>query len=83
MKAVDAVMTNIKPPNEIRHLPRRLEDRKFWKASEFCNFSLFYSLVALAGVLLRRYLLHWLLLVNAISEESVKQRLLSSVCRAN
>jgi len=80
-KAVDTILANIKPPNEIRRLPRSLEDRKFWKASEFRNFLLFYSPVALADVLPRKYFLHWMLLVNAINlllgesitEESVEQ----------
>ena len=65
--ALDNVIKSIKPPDEVRRLPRTVDDRKFWKASEYCNFLLFYSPVALMNTLPKQYYMHWLLLVNALN----------------
>jgi len=40
---IDNSLLTIKPPTEIRRLPRSIESRKYWKASEWRNFLLFYS----------------------------------------
>lgn len=64
---LDEVLLRIKPPNEVRRTPRSIE--KFlalWKASEFRNWLLFYSAIALKSVLPTSYYNHWLLLVNSI-----------------
>jgi hypothetical protein len=54
----------MKPPNEIHRLPRSLQTRKFWKASEYKSFLLFYSPVILKDILPHRYFAQWLLLVK-------------------
>lgn len=63
---LDDFISNIKPPQSFNRLPRRLTDYNFYKASEFYNFLLFYSLPALRDHLPRKYLQHWMILVKAI-----------------
>jgi len=63
---VDQLLKQIRIPDEINRLPRSLEDRKFWKATEFRSFLLIYSPVILMGVLPKKFYTHWLLLCNAI-----------------
>lgn len=55
----------IKPPTSITRPPRSISLRKYWKASEYRHFLLFYSLPCLFGILPRQYLDHLLLLVQA------------------
>jgi hypothetical protein len=64
---IDEIMLRIKPPAEIKRLPRRLSQMKFWKASELRHFLLLYSPVVLKDVLPRAYYAHWLLLVNGVT----------------
>jgi len=66
-KVVDAILTAISPPDEVRRLPRTIADRTFWKASEYRNFLLLYSPVILWGILPKAYYYHWMLLVNGIT----------------
>ena len=66
INAVDSMVTNCKPPHEIKRLPRSLTLRKLWKASEWRSFLLFYSPVCLKRTLLKRFFDHWCLLVFAI-----------------
>jgi len=63
---VDQMLKLIRVPDEINRLPRSLEDRKFWKATEFRSFLLIYSPVILMEVLPKKFYTHWLLLCNAI-----------------
>jgi len=64
---IDTALLKINPPAEIRRLPRSLDSRKYWKASEWRNFLLFYSPVILHKLLPSKYYDHWLLLVFAVS----------------
>lgn len=64
---LDQVLLSVKPPNEIRRTPRSME--KFlalWKASEFRNWLLFYSVIALKSILPSTFYNHWLYLVNTM-----------------
>lgn len=55
------------PPHEFSRAPRSIKKhRKFWKASEFRCWLLYYSLPLLLGVLPALYLHHYALLVCAI-----------------
>ncbi|KAK9976617.1 hypothetical protein ABG768_021822 [Culter alburnus] len=63
---IDQELLNIKPPVEITRTPRSLKDRKYWKASEWRSFLLFYSLPILNGVLMKKYWNHLFLLVFAL-----------------
>jgi hypothetical protein len=64
---IDGVLLNIKPTTDVKRLPRSVESRKFWKASEWRNFLLFYSPIALRNVLPSKFYDHWMLLVFAIN----------------
>jgi len=66
VKLLNRLLKSIRPPDEIHRLPRSLDDRKFWKATEYRNFLLIYSPVILVDVLPKRYYTHWLLLCNGI-----------------
>lgn len=45
-------------------VPWSLNQRRFWKASEWQNWLLYYSLFVLKGVLPRNIYQHWLILVT-------------------
>ncbi|KZR98770.1 Uncharacterized protein APZ42_005664, partial [Daphnia magna] len=64
---IDDELANLKVPNEIlrdfRNMSSHLGD---WKASEYRNFLLFYSPVALKKLLPPVYYKHWMLLVSAM-----------------
>lgn len=64
-KANEFLMSS-KPPNDICRLHRSLDERGFWKASEWRAFLLFYSPLIVKQYLPIRYLNHWMLLVFAI-----------------
>lgn len=66
IKEVDIRLETIKPPVEITRTPRSITDRKFWKASEWRAFLLFYALPSLKGILPARFVNHLFLLVFGI-----------------
>ena len=63
---IDRRLTGICPPSDVRRLPRPVKDRKFWKATEWRAWLLFYSIPVLSDVLPVKYLQHWLILVECI-----------------
>lgn len=63
---VNQRLISVSPPHEVSRVPRKLDTRKHWKASEWRSFLLFYSLFVLQGILPSRYLNHLFLLVHAI-----------------
>lgn len=63
---IDNTLLEIKPPSTIKRLPRSLTYRKYWKASEWRNFLLFYSPIVLKPYFPREFFRHWCLLVFAI-----------------
>lgn len=66
MRVLESRIKDIKPPHRITRLPRSLAESKYWKASEWRAWLLFYSLPVLDGVLQTRYVKHLSLLVSAI-----------------
>lgn len=67
LKIVDKRLLSICPTLKISRLPRSIEhDIKYWKASEFQNFLLFYGLPVLKGVLDQERFLHFAFFVHAI-----------------
>nr|XP_020441759.1 uncharacterized protein LOC109951534 [Monopterus albus] len=67
----------IKPPVEITRTPRSLSERKFWKASEWRAFLLFYALPILKGILPVRFWNNLFLLVFSIYtllQDTIKTR---------
>ena len=63
---VEARLLTIEPPCELTRTPRKLSDRKLWKAHEWKNFLCYYSLLCLEEYLPKKYLNHWFLLVYGI-----------------
>lgn len=56
----------LKPPREIRRLPRAFTERNYWKAAEWRNFLLFYSPLLIGRFVQAKYFHHWMLLVYAM-----------------
>ncbi|KAH7932345.1 hypothetical protein HPB51_029342 [Rhipicephalus microplus] len=66
IRMVDERLCAIKPPQCITRLPRSVELRKFWKASEWQQWLLYYSLVCVHRILPGKYHKHFSLLVKAV-----------------
>lgn len=67
IQEVDKRLLQIKPPNDITRCPRKIENEiKYWKASEFRSFLLFYGPVVLRGILPIEHYTHFILLSEAI-----------------
>lgn len=67
IKDIDTFLISIKPSLNISRTPRKVSERLHLKAHELVIWLLFYCLPALKLYLPRKYLLHWSLLVKAIS----------------
>ena len=64
---VDKRLLSIKPTLNISRLPRSIQnDLKYWKASEFRSFLLYYGAPVLNGILDKERFCHYLLLVNSV-----------------
>ncbi|XP_073255018.1 uncharacterized protein [Porites lutea] len=57
----------IKVPDVITRCPRSLADRATWKATEYRNWLLHYSVPVLKGVLPSQHFLHYTMLVTAVA----------------
>ena len=67
VKQIDKMLLRIRPPHEFRRTPRSLEKtHKYWKASEYRAWLLFYSIPILFEFLPKDYLLHLNLLVKSM-----------------
>lgn len=63
----DSKLLQIKPPITITRTPRSIQQhRAYWKASEYRNWLLFYSLPVMLYILPQEYLAHHMLLVESI-----------------
>ena len=51
----DSRRANIKPPNHISRIPRSLNDRVHYKASQYQTWLLYYSLPVMRGILHQLY----------------------------
>jgi len=63
---LDERLMSMKPTFEITRIPRSITQLKLWKASEYKNFALYYSLISLKGLMPKKYVQHWLLLVYSM-----------------
>lgn len=63
---IDELISNIKAPNQIVRLTRNLSEKEFWKAREWENWTLYYSLSIFEIVLEKKFTVHWALFVDAI-----------------
>ncbi|XP_037560291.1 uncharacterized protein LOC119437304 [Dermacentor silvarum] len=66
IRRIDERLCAIKPPQCITRLPTSVQLRKFWKASEWQQWLLYFSLVCLDGMLPGKYMKHFSLLVKAM-----------------
>uniref|UniRef100_A0ABM0N1J6 Uncharacterized protein LOC102800872 n=1 Tax=Saccoglossus kowalevskii TaxID=10224 RepID=A0ABM0N1J6_SACKO len=67
LELIDTKILRIKPPHVITRAPRNIfNELSHWKASEFRNFLLFYSIPVLWKILPNEYFQHYCLLVEAI-----------------
>ena len=67
LKAVDLNLLNQRPPHDFSRVPRSLsKHRHHWKASEFRNWLLYYSLPILSSILPPLYFHHYALFVCAL-----------------
>ena len=64
---IDTRLSCIMPPSEITRIPRSVNQRAYWKGSEWHWWLLLYCPVILHGLLPLRYFRHLLLLVNAVN----------------
>lgn len=63
---IDDFLLNIRPPYFFNRMPRSITLHKFFKASEYYNWILYYSIPAVVNYLPNKYFQHWLLLVIAL-----------------
>ncbi|KAM7292842.1 uncharacterized protein ISCGN_025977 [Ixodes scapularis] len=80
--AMNKILLSMQPPSEITRTPRRLEDRAYWKATEYRALLLFYGYVVLKPVLPPQYFQHFILLASAVYlllKEQISER---DVCEA-
>ena len=67
VNAIDSVLVKLKPPHDFTRAPRSIaRHRKYWKASEFRNWLLYYSLPLLLHKLPSLYYHHYAPLVCAM-----------------
>nr|XP_054775430.1 uncharacterized protein LOC129283847 [Lytechinus pictus] len=89
---IDKRLKSIQPPSNVARAPRPISVRKYWKASEWYSWLLFYGVICLNGILPEEFLQHFIVLVKAsflllqksISLADIKQSdvlLFSFVCR--
>ncbi|XP_049527088.1 uncharacterized protein LOC119459693 [Dermacentor silvarum] len=60
-------LCSMKPPAHFHRLQRSLSLRRFWKASEWQQWLLFFAMPCMDGVLDAKYLNHFALLVRGVS----------------
>ncbi|XP_049517796.1 uncharacterized protein LOC125943205 [Dermacentor silvarum] len=58
LSRIDVRLLSIKPPHCITRLPRSIQERSHWKASEWRNWLLFYALPCLNDILHQEYWRH-------------------------
>ena len=73
IKYIDKILTSSKVPTQLARSPRSIKERKYWKAREWDNFLLHFSipiLIEMSTEILNEvansYCAHWALLVDAI-----------------
>ncbi|KAL7286987.1 hypothetical protein TKK_0018785 [Trichogramma kaykai] len=73
---MDQHMIDIAAPNQLARLTRKITERNDWKAREWENFTLYYSVPLLSTKISRQKLNHWLLYVEAlyiVTQDSISE----------
>lgn len=65
-KEVDSRLLSITPTDAVSRGPRSLNDRSDYRGHEWFHWVVFYSIPVLTGILPKRFLNHWSLLVKGI-----------------
>lgn len=89
---VDNRLSQIRPTLDISRLPKSIQnDLKYWKASEYRSFLLFYGAAVLPGILDNERFSHFILLVNAMhillkcgstdAEVDLAEKMLTTFCQ--
>lgn len=60
------LLVAIQPPVALTRVPRSVKEQKYWKASEWRSFLLFYALPVLCGILSKKHWNHLFFLVFVI-----------------
>lgn len=63
---INTFVMSIRPPHSFHRMPRSIDLFKFYKASEFLHWILYYSIPSVIDYLPDIYFQHWLLLVIAL-----------------
>ena len=63
---IDNALTNIKALHQIVRLTRSFTEKEFWKAREWENWTLFFSLPILSSILPNNFVMHWALFVEGM-----------------
>ncbi|KAL7290580.1 hypothetical protein TKK_0015345 [Trichogramma kaykai] len=66
IEELDEQMKKIKPPDQLQRLTRLISERDDWKAREWENFVLYYSIPILKSKISERKFNHWLLFVEGL-----------------
>lgn len=66
VKEIDDFLLDIRPPYFFNRMPRSITLHGFFKASEYYNWILYYSVPAVVNYLPDKYFQHWLLLVISL-----------------
>ena len=67
IEEADSKLMQIQPPNSITRVPRSIQEhRKYWKASEYRAWLLYYSLPVMCNILPADYIGHHMLLVETV-----------------
>lgn len=68
VQEADLKLLQIKPPNMITRVPRSIQQhRSYWKATEYRSWLLYYSLPVMINILPVDYIIHHMLLVEAVA----------------
>ena len=59
-------LLNVKPPKSISRRPRKISERRFWKANEWRSWLLYFALPCLDELLAQPYLEHFSILVESL-----------------
>uniref|UniRef100_A0ABD2WZ19 Transposase domain-containing protein n=2 Tax=Trichogramma kaykai TaxID=54128 RepID=A0ABD2WZ19_9HYME len=73
---LDNHLLNIATPKQLARSSRKLSERNDWKAREWENFTLYYSIPVLSLKISKNYLDHWILFVEGlylITQDSITQ----------
>ena len=65
MAVIDCRISRLRPPREVRRLPRELSQLHDYNAREWENWALYFSVPLFKNILPERFLKHWILFVQA------------------